>query len=379
MKKKLITVLPLMLAAAGAHAQSSVTLYGVLDTGIDFASNEVAGSNGQIVPGSGGKVFQEASGVPYGSRWGLKGTEDLGDGLKAIFRLESGFSSVNGSLGGDNQLFSRNAYVGIQSDNYGTVTLGKQWDSIVDMLEPFSLNGNVGGYYFAHPNDMDNMDNGFSVNNAVKYVSPKFYGLQVEGHYSLGGQSGQFSNQSTYSAATTYTLGNFAAAVGYLRINDPEVAVYGYQSGGGFVNSVYGNALANARSQDIFAAGASYQLGKLKLLGDFTNTTFQQGDAGQNVTFQNYELSGIYALTSTVTLAGGYTYTTGRDHATDAVPKYQQLNLLAQYALSKRTDVYVMSALQRTSDAAQFAQIAGFNPSSSDKQAVVRVGLTHQF
>ena len=183
------------------------------------------------------------------------------------------------------------------------------------------------------------------------------------------------------SGAVSYSIGDFATAVAYERVNDPQVAVASYQSGGSFVNSVYGNSLANARSQSIFAAGASYQLNKLKMLADFTNTTFQQaGMPGHAVTFQNYEISAIYSLTGATTVAGGYTYTTGRNHNTRrAVPKYQQLNLIAQYALSKRTNVYLMSALQRASDAAEFAQIAGFNPSSSNKQAVVRAGLTHQF
>ncbi|AWV05679.1 porin (plasmid) [Burkholderia sp. JP2-270] len=362
-----------------AHAESNVTLYGVIDTGIDYANSEVKASNGQIVPNSGGHVFQMSSGVPWGSRWGMVGKEDLGGGLKAIFRLESGFNSVNGSLGGNNQLFSRNAYVGLQSDSLGTLTFGKQWDTIVDMLEPFSLNGNYGGWYFAHPNDMDNMDNGFSVNNAVKYVSPSFGGLQFEGHYSLGGQAGQFSNQASYSAGATYRFQGLAAGVAYLRVNNPGVAIASYQSGGGFVNTVYGSALEQARSQSVLATGLSYQFDKVKLLGNFTYTTFQHGDAGQNVTFQNYELAAIYSLSENLALAGGYTYTAGRDHATDSTPKYQQINLIAQYSLSKRTDIYAMAALQRASGDAQFAQIAGLNPSSTNKQSVVRLGMTHHF
>jgi predicted porin len=374
----LVCLVPLSVAVS-AHAQSSVTLYGIIDTGVDYVSHEVNGSNGQIVPGSGGKVFQMSSGVPLGSRWGLLGSEDLGGGLKTIFRLESGFNAVNGSLGSSNTIFSRNAYVGLSSDHYGTVTFGKQWDSIVDIVEPFSLNGNLGGWYFSHPNDMDNTDNGFSVNNDVKYVSPSFSGLSFEGHYSFGGQAGQFSNRASYGGGASYKLAGLSAGVAYLRVNDPEVTVAGYQSGGGYVNSVYGDALAQARSQGILAAGLAYQFNKVKLLGDFSNVTFQQGDAGQNVTFQNYELSAIYSMTSAMTLAGGYTYTTGKDHATGAVPKYQQLNLIAQYALSRRTDVYAMAALQRASGAAEYAQIAGLNPSNSNKQMVARVGITHQF
>ncbi|WP_321794062.1 porin, partial [Burkholderia pyrrocinia] len=80
----------------------------------------------------------------------------------------------------------------------------------------------------------------------------------------------------------------------------------------------------------------------LKVLADFTNTNFQQGSAGHDATFQNYELSTLVTPTPAVTIGAGYTYTTGRDHATNAEPKYHQFNLSVEYALSKRTSVYVM-------------------------------------
>ncbi|WGS51765.1 porin [Paraburkholderia sp. D15] len=351
---------------SSAHAQSSVTLYGILDTGIDFASNV-----------NGNHLYQMASGVSAGSRWGVRGKEDLGGGLAAIFDLESGFNSSNGNLG-SGLAFSRNAYVGLKSDTLGTLTLGRQWDPLVDLIEPYSLNDSYGGWYFSHPNDMDNLDNGFAISNAVKYTSPTIGGFTGEALYSFGGQAGQFSNNSAYSAAASYTNGPFSIGAGYLRVNDPEQSIQSYQNGAGFTNAVYGNYLANARSQGIFAAGASYALGQFKLMGNFTNVDFQQGDAGQDVKFQNYEIAGTFAATSQLNLAAGYTYTDGRDHATNQEPKYQQLNLSAEYELSKRTAVYVLAALQKASGGA-VAQIAGFDPSSNGKQVVGRVGLRHSF
>ena len=124
MKNKIFAALPLAIAAAGAHAQSSVTLYGIVDLGVDYANNVASGSNGKLVPGTGSKLVQMQSGVPAGSRWGLRGSEDLGGGYSAIFRLESGFNAATGGLGGG-LAFSRNAYVGFKSDRYGQVTLGK--------------------------------------------------------------------------------------------------------------------------------------------------------------------------------------------------------------------------------------------------------------
>jgi len=382
MKNKLSFGLPLLLLASftatAAQAQSSVTLYGIIDLGVDYANNIASAANGVVLPGAGQKLVQMQSGVPAGSRWGLRGSEDLGDGLKTIFKLESGFNAATGAEGGG-LAFSRNAYVGLQSNGIGTVTLGKQWDANVDIVEPFSLNGQYGGWYFSHPNDMDNMDNGFAINNAVKYVSPTIAGFTFEGHYSLGGQAGQFSTNSSYSAALGYNGGAFSAGVGYLRVNDPITAVAGYGSGGGYVNAVYGGALANARSQGVLAAGAGYTFGAFKLLGDVTNTSFQSGTGGGNTNFQNYEVSGIYSFTSAFTLGAGYTYTVGHDHMTATTSKYQQVNAIAQYSLSSRTSVYAMGSFQHASGDGAVAQIAGFNPSSTANQVVTRVGMTHSF
>ena len=87
MKKYLTMGLPLLALARGAQAQSSVTLYGIVDLGVDYANNVANAVNGQAVPGSGGRLFQMQSGVPLGSRWGLKGNEDLGGGIAVPLAL----------------------------------------------------------------------------------------------------------------------------------------------------------------------------------------------------------------------------------------------------------------------------------------------------
>ncbi|KWF24769.1 porin [Burkholderia pseudomultivorans] len=377
MKKIAAAGVSLVLLSAGAYAQSSVTLYGIVDLGVDYANNVANATNGSAVPGSGGRLFQMQSGVPLGSRWGLLGSEDLGGGLRAVFRLESGFDAATGSSGG--LAFSRNAYVGIASERFGTLTFGRQWDANVDLLEPFTLNGQYGGWYFAHPNDMDNLDNGFSVPNAIKYVSPTIAGVTVEGHYSPGGRAGQFSTDSTFSAAVAYRGGAFSAGVGYLQVNDPATAVAGYASGGGYANAVYGDALAAARSQRVIAAGAAYAVGAFKVSADFSNTVFRPAAGGGNLSFQNYEVSGTWQATGALLFGAGFTFTVGHDDAAGKSPRYQQLNLIAQYALSKRTSVYAMVAGQNASGDAPVAQIAGFNPSNTTRQVVGRAGITHQF
>jgi len=366
MKKTLFALL--LAAAAAAHAQSSVTLYGIVEDGVDYVSN-VQGEH----------LVRLASGVTAGSRWGLRGIEDLGGGLSAIFRLESGFDLDTGRLG-SGLAFSRNAFVGLSDTKLGTLTLGRQWDPIVDFVEPFTLNGNIGGYYFAHPNDMDNTDNGFPIANAAKYRSPTIAGFTFGGLYALGEQPGRFSDNATFSVGASYMAGPVGFGIGYLRINNPGVSTQGYQNYPGFTNAIYGSYLDAARAQKVFGVGASYQVVQgLKLLADFTHTILQQGSAGHDATFQNYELSALVAPKPAVTIGTGYTYTTGRDHATNAGPKYHQFNLSVEYALSKRTSIYAMCALQKAAADAPVAQIAGFNPSGNQRQGVGRAGIRHVF
>ncbi|HWT39499.1 MAG TPA: porin, partial [Paraburkholderia sp.] len=121
MKKTLIVAGILGAFAASANAQSSVTLYGTLDAGLVYTNNQAGHSN-----------WQQGSGTVSDTYFGLRGSEDLGNGLHAIFTLENGFNLNNGSFKESNTLFNRQAYVGLQSNQFGTLTLGRQYDSMVD-------------------------------------------------------------------------------------------------------------------------------------------------------------------------------------------------------------------------------------------------------
>lgn len=149
MKKLALSTLSLALlgAAGAAQAQSSVTLYGVIDTSIAY----VHGNNGQ-----GNNMWQMLSGNLQGSRWGLKGAEDLGGGLKAIFQIENGFNPGTGKLSAANTIFNRQAYVGLESNQYGTLTLGRQYDPLVDLVQAVTAD-NYFGSFFATPGDVDHV------------------------------------------------------------------------------------------------------------------------------------------------------------------------------------------------------------------------------
>ncbi|MDR8963595.1 Outer membrane porin protein [Burkholderia multivorans] len=143
MNKKLLTTAILAATAGVAHAQSSVTLYGVIDAGISYVNHSKNATGGSS------KLFKYDDGVAQGSRWGLRGTEDLGGGLKAIFVLENGFNSGNGTLGQGGAIFGRQAYVGLSQSQYGTLTFGRQYSFSTDVLgSNYSTGGNtVAGNY----------------------------------------------------------------------------------------------------------------------------------------------------------------------------------------------------------------------------------------
>ena len=140
MKLKYPAIASAMLFAGVAHAQSSVTLYGLVDTSVVYVNNAKSPTTGQN-----SSQFLMNSGSLSTSRWGLRGTEDLGGGLSAIFDLENGFNSTNGTFKNGGDLFGRQAWVGLASSQYGQITLGRQYDFLVDYVAPMSATGSGWG------------------------------------------------------------------------------------------------------------------------------------------------------------------------------------------------------------------------------------------
>jgi predicted porin len=366
--KKTIIFAGMLGICVSAHAQNSVTLYGLIESGLTYSNNQDGHTSWQMV-----------SGTNTGSRWGLKGAEDLGGGYKTIFTLESGFDSFTGALGQGGRMFGRQVFVGMTGP-VGTVTVGRQYDAIYDGLGPYTTNYLYGGGYFSHANDVDNTDGGFRVNNAVKYVSPVVAGFTLEGFYSLGGVAGDFSNSQVWGVTLNYAHGPLSGGVGYERINNPAtVEVDGYLSGGGYTNVIYGPYLAAARNQQIAGAGVAYALGNANFLVNYTHVLFAGGQLAGDAKFDNFEVGAAYSFTPALQGVLSYNYTDAVDDAASSSSRYHQINLMADYALSKRTDVYAQAVYQHAVGAAQFAQIAGLDASSSRSQLALRVAFRHRF
>ncbi|WP_248324540.1 MULTISPECIES: porin [unclassified Caballeronia] len=383
MKRNLLIVGVLGAFAASAQAQSSVTLYGMLDAGLVYANNAGGHSN-----------WQQGSGSVSDTYFGLRGSEDLGGGLHALFKLESGFNLNNGGFNQDG-MFNRQAYVGLQSDQFGTVTLGRQYDSMVDFLGPLSEAGaGYGNNLSAHPFDNDNLDNSFSIKNSVKYRSANYAGFNFGGLYGFSNDAGQFSNNRAWSAGASYTAGplNFAAA--YLQTNNSR----NFNTGGAVTAGQSNKGNLTADLQRTFGAGVNYAYGPATVGFVWTNTHYDgliaasQGGTsftlptGTNLHLNNFELNGRYALTPALNLDAAYTYTDGKLTGSNGTgdPKWHTVSLQADYSLSRRTDVYVEGVYQHASGqlgnaGANVAIINTLSPSTSQNQVAAAVGLRHRF
>ncbi|WP_321857298.1 porin [Paraburkholderia tropica] len=386
--------LPLALAVLGAfagvaHAQSSVTLYGIVDEGFNINTN----SGGQ-------HLYNLSSGVLQGSRFGLRGTENLGGGLKAIFVLENGFDVNTGKLGQGGLMFGRQAYVGL-SGQAGTVTLGRQYDSVVDYVGPLEAGDQWGGYIAAHPGDADNFNNSYRTNSTVKYTSANYGGLTFGGTYSFGGTAGNFTSNQIWSLGAGYSNGPLVLGIGYLNARTPAT------SGGLFNNSGTTTAAASAVTSPIYAgfasantyqvigAGGAYTFGGATLGLTYSNIRFANLGAsftsplsGQTATFNNAEVNFKYQLTPALLVGAAYDYTRGSEINGNSRAQYHQGAVGVDYFLSRRTDVYVVGVYQHAMGetvnaagtvVAATAGINGLTGSSNQNQLAARVGIRHKF
>jgi len=363
-------------ASSQAMAQSSVTLYGVIDTGVAYINNSGGASQVEL-----------SSGTMSGSRWGLKGTEDLGGGLATVFQIENGFNSGTGTLNQGGREFGRQAFVGLSSKQYGLVTLGRQYDPVTDLEQPITGDNYFGGM-FAAPGDVDNNDNSLRFNNGIKYTSPVFYGLQVEGMYALGGVAGSVTTGSMYSGALLYTLGGLNVAGGYLFVKNNNTGATSVSDGwiadssqtafATTIGSFQTAHIAASYAFDKFTVGARFSNSQYK---PYTTTVLFPDTAKFNVAsaYLNYQ------FTPSLNAAVNYTYmkTSGVSSS-----KYNTFSAGVDYTLSKRTDVYGVAGYTKATGQTLVdgvLQTAGANvgdfatSSSSNNQFTATVGIRHKF
>ncbi|WP_250470014.1 porin [Caballeronia sp. GAFFF2] len=406
---KVIASFGAVLLAKPAIAQSVVTLYGLIDAGLDFTSNTQTGRPASGPRGANQYSLQDgATGGIRGSRWGLRGGEDLGGNIKAIFVLENGFGIGNGTLAQGGAEFGRQAFVGLQSQ-HGSVTLGRQYDSVTDFTQPFQSGAQWAGYMGGHAGDVDNTLNTRRSNNSVKFTSPDFSGLKFGGLYSFGGVAGSIARNQIYSVGGSYNRGLLGLGVAYLNARSPNLGIYATNPNAGTTaasnnlgslgsattpesNPIYAG-YASASTLQIISAGGNYQLGSLTLGAAYSNVQFRGlgSSSGLNplgyagtAKFDNAEANLKYQITPgwLAGLAYVYTHASGADGRGGAL--YHQVTIGTDYFLSKRTDAYIVAVYQHAAGTDSLGQpavayLTGQTASANNHQIGVRVAIAHRF
>lgn len=212
-------VVLLAMTSCAAYSQSSITLYGIVDTGIEYYNHAAGGGKFVGVPTLTGEVPSE---------WGLAGVEDLGGGNKAFFKLESGFAPGTGSLIYGGREFGRQANVGLQTA-YGSLTLGRQYNMTTYALLPADVVGPSIHSLYVFDNYLPNA----RTDNAIGYLG-KFAGVTIGATYSFGRDAagpdgpaatncpgqvpGDFPACKQYTALIEYDAASFGAAASYDRM-----------------------------------------------------------------------------------------------------------------------------------------------------------------
>jgi GBP family porin len=390
LNKKLVG-LGLLLAANGAFAQSAtnsaVELYGIIDISVARVENSLSTDGNfpnTVSPVSatktsiGNSVTGLVNGGIQGSRWGIRGTEDLGSGLSAFYTLESGFNAQDGALGNsaaslaanskattvssngsiNGQLFNRQAFVGLADSKLGSIAFGRTYNPIYEVVtnydpvlqsqsfSPLGASGTIGGG--------GGVSEDARVDNSIKYknkIGPVNVGLQ----YKFGGVAGNTSAGSGYALNLGYEDGPFGIQGVYESFTDALK---------GSTSSVAGDVNVQNLNSDAYFLAAKYQFGQATVRGGYesyklkapsdpvaslgtlsyfgytvgTASNFTTADQTTDIWF----IGGDYNFTPALNLAIGF-----YDQNPKASSDNKQLDgniytysALLDYHFSKRTDVY---------------------------------------
>ncbi|MCB8745689.1 porin [Rhodoferax sp. U2-2l] len=346
MKKSLIA-LAVLAASGAAMAQSSVTLYGIADVWVGSVKN--TNNAASVAAGAGAGSIRQAvleSGGVNGSRWGMKGSEDLGGGLKANFDLQAGIKLDDGSgTSTSATAFSRQSWVGL-SGGFGSVRLGRTTTPFDDVSGTsnavFDSALAPAGYVFK--------STGYSArqNNMMFYQAPTMGGFSGAISYALG------EDKTAATSATDTTSLNLTYGAGPLALQ------FGYQ-----VQDVV-NAVPTSADAKFTRLGASYDFGVAKAKVTYGNVDNVGSVNGYDA--KEYQLGVDVPLSSALTLSASYA-SSKDDKATGFEQKRTGYGIGASYTLSKRTFLYGGYESDKATN----------NAAADSKHNVFAVGMQHRF
>ncbi len=333
MKKSLIALACASAFAGSANAQS-LTTYGIVDMGFVGESGGTAGSIDKIT-----------SGAQSGTRLGFKGTEDLGNNMKALFVLETGIAADKGGFNQGNLAFARQSFIGLQSDA-GTLTLGRQYT-------PFflTLNGVADPFASGLAGNAQNLipTSGIRMDNAVKYASPIFSGVSAEVAYGFGESTADRVSRNV-GGSIGYSDGTLNVRLAHHRANDSSTGTTDNTS----------TMLA-----------ANYKFEVAKVFAAYSDNDLQVSGVGKSRDL----LIGVSVPVGNHTFIASYINKDGRSASNlDA----SQFGLGYTYAMSKRTNLYAAWAtIDNKRGGVLYTVGNNSEPGSGDR--AINLGVRHTF
>jgi GBP family porin len=432
LRKSPFALAPLALAVLAGAARaddSNVTLYGTLDTAVayiqhalNFDPNHPVANNPNVTKGT-----DSATGLLNGglsaTRWGMRGQEDMGGGLKALFLLESAFNLPSGEVSnaalamasnkstGPNmsadsavsgQLFSRGAYAGLASSSLGTLTVGRHQSFFLDNIvvfdpqqgsqafSPIGFSGSYGGGGFTDDSRVD---------NSLKYKLTAG-DFTIGALYKFGGVAGSSSAQSAYELNGVYASGPFAVQLGYQAFKD--ALSLGNASGTGTLKATAADTKAYMLSAKAVLAQTTVRAGfereafnnPSNPASDLLITTaygIALGAAPTVNAFNNQKTYNVYWLGAAQDLSSAFNLSLGLYHVAQNAyacttsasagcgGSLNYYSLVADYAFSKRTDVYAGFMESTVSGGpANAVIITGTTPAETSNR-ILALGLRHRF
>lgn len=428
MKKSIAALGALAMFANAAHAdEPSVTLYGILDLAVGTVKESLSTNGsfpGSVIPGTSKtatSVSNSVTGMFNGgisdSRWGLRGTEDLGGNMKAFFTLESGIDANTGQVNSaaaalsqntstktgsasatsalSGQLFNRAAFVGLSGSTFGSISAGRNTNPIFDLVvnydpvqaaqlfSPLGFSGAIGGG--GGVSDYSRVDNSIKFGNNI---GPVNFGVL----YKFGGIAGSNAAGSGYALSAGYEQGPFGLQAVYEAFTDVikstnpsiagEIGALVYDTKAFILAAKYklGDAATIKAGFERYTLGAASDslasLGVTSLYGYTISTssgaaTYTGADQPNNV----YFIGGDYNVTPALNLAAGYYDQHAEAYGATPSGDIRSYSLLADFRFSKRTDLYAGYMVSTFSSTDTGGLYAGNNPNNY----IAAVGLRHKF
>ena len=388
MFKKSLVAVAVLGATAFASQAAEVTLYGKIDTGLIYQNHQLEAEGREIVDSD---SFSMDTGINSASRFGVKGMEELGNGMKVGFKLENGFESDTGALKTENTLFDREASLSLYTD-FGTLSMGRM-GGVASSAGTYDIVYSIADAFDGGSASVLGLAKSSRYNNMLTYQSPKFAGMQATVQYSFkeGTDDGREGSSATDRYAAAALTGDFGALQTVFAYEFQNYASYGaeavpdHEDG----HTVYLGGNFDCGFAKTFVMAQYFkgvQVGNISALGVLADHDWDENaDTWYNDGLKGYGLhvgTIVPVGNGDFTLAAYYVDGTAESshvETTDSDFDYLGFATKYEYFLSKRTSVYAGAGYYKTTIDGSTNPQGEKYIYGEDKVVEAFVGLTHNF